>query len=77
MTLEFVDPLRAIADGRSRPSGLAVNLRVGEELVLTMDGQEPIVIRFEAKHGNGGRLRVRAVPAVKIKTPAAQPEKSV
>lgn len=69
MGLERIDVHQALDEGRNRQCTMNVNLRVGQELVLCPPGHEPIVIRLEAKHGNGGRLRVRAVRSVIITTP--------
>lgn len=70
MTLERIDPQAAIDPDRlTRRSKLAVNLRVGQQLVLkTCDGQA-IQVVLEAKHGYGARLVVLAHRSVEIVTP--------
>ncbi len=69
MALERIDVQQALDEGCNRQCTMNVNLRVGQELVLCPRGHAPIVIRLEAKHGNGGRLRVSAVRSVKITPP--------
>lgn len=51
-----------------RQCTMAVNLRVGQTLTLKAAGV-CIVIEMAAKHGQGGRLRVRAPRSVGITTP--------
>lgn len=68
--LERIDAQKAIdPDRQDRRSKLAVNLRVGQQLILrTPDGQA-IQVVLEGKHGYGARLLVLAHQSVKIVTP--------
>ena len=61
--------MQALEARPGRQSKLAVNLRVGQVLILQPEVGEPIHIELEAKHGQGGRLVVRAERSVKITTP--------
>lgn len=69
MSIERIDHT-AVLEGQNphRQTTMAVNLRVGQSLVLTIPTGE-IVIEMAAKHGQGGRLRVRAPKSVPITTP--------
>ena len=64
--LERIDPLRALADDASRTSKLALNMRVGEALTMEQDGGHTVVVRLVAKHGQGARVEIEAVRAVRI-----------
>lgn len=66
--LERVNARRAI-DPDQRPSKLAVNLRVGQELILKPAFGPIIRVLVEAKHGHGARLVVLADRSVEIVTP--------
>lgn len=68
--LERIDAQKAIDTSRQeRRSKLAVNLRVGQQLILrTPDGQA-IQVVLEGKHGYGARLVVHAHQSVRIVTP--------
>lgn len=49
-----------------RQCTMAVNLRVGEALVLTTRDGVQIEFEMKAKHGNGGRFQVKAPRSVSI-----------
>lgn len=70
MSLERVDHMAAIEPdgGPDRATKMAVNMRVGEALVLQAGGQ---VVRLvlEQKHGQGARLVVHAPRSVQIQRP--------
>lgn len=68
-----VDAMAALEAAPHRIGKMAVNMRAGQVLVLHPDGFGPITIEFEAKHGNGGRLVVRAPINCKITPPATEP----
>lgn len=69
MTRERIDHTQALDDlDPHRLTTMAVNLRVGQTLVLTT-ATGVIVIEMAAKHGQGGRLRVKAPRSVGITTP--------
>ena len=68
--LERIDAQKAIdANRQENRSKMAVNLRVGQQLVLrTQDGQS-IQVVLEGKHGYGARLVVLAHRSVTIFPP--------
>lgn len=69
MSYERVDPMDAIdPDRANRITKMAVNLRVGEELVLRTPG-EVVRLVLEQKHGQGARLVVHARRTVAIEPP--------
>jgi hypothetical protein len=70
MPIEALDAIAIVEGHAERPCTMNVNLRAGQQLVLQPEGCEPIVVRFDGKHGNGGRLRVQAVRSVKITPPS-------
>jgi hypothetical protein len=69
--LERLDPLEVLEQVAERPCKLAVNMRVGQVLVIQPEVGSAIHITLKAKHGNGGRLEVLALRSVKILTPDA------
>lgn len=69
MTIERIDHAAVLeSQNPHRQTTMAVNLRVGQALVLTI-ATGVIVIEMAAKHGQGGRLRVKAPKSVAITTP--------
>jgi hypothetical protein len=63
-------------EGGARVSrGVSVDLKVGESVTLTRDGEPPIKVTIEEKSGQRSRVRIQAADDVRIgrpekKTPA-------
>ena len=57
--------------------GLIMDLRVGEQICLRgINGvdSEKIVLILESKDGRKARLRIQAMPSVKVSKPEKQPD---
>ena len=69
MTIEQLDHMAVLeAQNPHRQTTMAVNLSPGQTLELTIP-TGTIVVEMVGKHGQGGRLRVRAPRSVAITTP--------
>lgn len=69
MTIEHIDAAAVLEhQNPHRQTTMAVNLRPGQTIVLNIPTGQ-IVVEMVCKHGQGGRLRVRAPRSVAITTP--------
>lgn len=73
MTLERIDAEAVLEGGLCQPhkpsTKMAVEMRVGETLVLVPPGGEAITIELKHKSGACARVEVRAGRSVRIKPP--------
>lgn len=58
-------------EGGARVSrGVSVELKVGESMTLSREGEPPITLTVEEKSGQRARVRIQAADDVKIGRPA-------
>lgn len=69
VTLERIDVMAVLEPAITKPGKMAVNMRVGETLVIRLADGALIRILLEARHGRGARFQVQAPAEVKVTPP--------
>jgi hypothetical protein len=69
VTIESIDAMAVLEAAIAKPGKMAVNMRVGQTLLIRLADGALIRILLEARHGRGARVQVHAPADVKVTPP--------